>query len=86
MIDAFEEETFEEGKDIIKQGENGENFYLIVTGLCGREVKHPNGKTFIHKTRIYNVMLLSYTIHLWKHNERQYYKANDMNSFHEKHK
>jgi len=44
MIDAFEEETFEEGKDIIKQGENGENFYLIVTGLCRWEVKHRNGK------------------------------------------
>ena len=28
----------------------------------------------------------TYTIHLWKCNECQYYKSNNMNSFHEKDK
>jgi len=40
MIDAFEEETFEEGTDIIKQGEEGDKFYLILTGLCKWEKKN----------------------------------------------
>jgi len=44
MIDTFEEETFEEGEVITKQGEDGKNFYLVVTGLCRCEIKHPNGK------------------------------------------
>jgi len=34
IIDAFEEQTFEEGEVIIEQGSNIKNFYLIRTGAC----------------------------------------------------
>lgn len=44
MIDAFEEQTFEEDEVILKQGEEGDKFYVILTGVCRWTKRLPNGK------------------------------------------
>lgn len=48
MADALEPVSFEDGETIVKQGEAGDDFYIIVEG-CAVVLQQKNEVTFIKK-------------------------------------
>jgi len=44
LTDLLSEEFYPAGSYIIRQGEAGENFYLIVSGTCDCTINNPNGQ------------------------------------------
>ena len=44
LTDLLSEESYSAGSYIIRQGEAGENFYLIVSGTCDCTINNPNGQ------------------------------------------